>query len=709
MIRLIFVCSLALLSVLFVQQQSWSQVTPGRQLPSYKITTSQFGLDHSQGVHPFKVILDLVPAKPAGNDQEYLVKVNTLHQFGFSSITTGVIRINAGNTSGSVELMLPASGFIENSMIEVRESGAAGNLNGRLLFRQSIPIEGNDKQFAKLTQKKLLVGNTNTPEFGNNVSMDNRQIWLIKGLSNTKQLSLKQPMVVDVGPAISLRKYRRNFNNQIATVKSFNLPENWLGLSGFDQIFLSSGELKTLVETSETQRGNLEKWVAAGGALVIYSAGADYRDTDKVLGWLLGKFRASKLLAGGMRWSEPVGVSTQADVNCAVRAAGSGLSGKNVLHFDTSLSLKQLDNPRALDPDLFGFLPYLNGCIISVDDDMSTWNRGDWRRLENSIVLNGSSLPARIGSGSGIFPVLAIPGVGEPPELLFKILLSLFLITAGPVALIAFSKLGKPHLLLVVIPLLSMMVSLALFSFVLIGDGLIKTGSVQSVTTLDQRTNLAVISCRASYFSNFTSKPYEFSSDTLVGLTSGNGEVRNFEQRDDQMRVYGKALMARTLHELSTLQVRPASQKLVLNFGETAGSGLPNARNDLGAKVVFAIFRNDNDEYFLLEDLDSGLSKRVEKIQLKSKVKLSDYAGGLIRKDKKEIYSNNLNRRFYFPISESEISYGDTEAVLYSAKVSSLLSRPNSYVAFLEDLPLVTDDLESVHYKKQNHVVLGRW
>ena len=83
MIRLIFVCSLALLSVLFVQQQSWSQVAPGRPLPSYKITTSQFGLDHSQGVHPVKVILDLVPAKPAGNDQEYLVKVNTLHQFLF--------------------------------------------------------------------------------------------------------------------------------------------------------------------------------------------------------------------------------------------------------------------------------------------------------------------------------------------------------------------------------------------------------------------------------------------------------------------------------------------------------------------------------------------------------------------------------------------------------------------------------------------------
>jgi hypothetical protein len=30
-------------------------------------------------------------------------------------------------------------------------------------------------------------------------------------------------------------------------------------------------------------------------------------------------------------------------------------------------------------------------------------------------------------------------------------------------------------------------------------------------------------------------------------------------------------------------------------------------------------------------------------------------------------------------------------------------------VAFLEELPFVTDELDTVNYKSQNHVVLGRW
>ncbi|MDB4368598.1 hypothetical protein N9Z58_00560, partial [bacterium] len=407
---------------------------------------------------------------------------------------------------------------------------------------------------------------------------------------------------------------------------------------------------------------------------------------------------ASKLASGEFRWGVPLNVPTKTKVHCAVRSGVLNVSGEKVLPFNTSLAVKQVDNPSLIDSGEFGFLPYLNGCIISVDDDMTNWTSVDWRRLENSIVLNGSSLAARIGVGTGIFPVLTIPGVGEPPKMLFKILLSMFLLIAGPVALTVFSKIGKPQLLLIVIPLLSVGVSLSLIAFVLLSDGFSKTASVRSVTTLDQRTDLAVIDSKVAYFSNFTSQGYSFSPDTLIGLTCRQrGLVRNIDQTEGQSRIYGKALLARTLHELSTFQARSVSEGLVFKLERADDSSLPTARNDLGAKVVFAIFRDKHDDYYLLENLESGLTKKLEKIELGVGDRLLNYAGELIIKDNGKEFSQNA------------VGFGDNEAVFETAKLSGMLSRPNSYVAFLEELPFVTDELDTVNYKSQNHVVLGRW
>ena len=64
--------------------------------------------------------------------------------------------------------------------------------------------------------------------------------------------------------------------------------------------------------------------------------------------------------------------------------------------------------------------------------------------------------------------------------------------------------------------------------------------------------------------------------------------------------VSGTALMARTLHELSTFKVRSISKNLMFKEGEAANSALPTAQNNLGAKVVFAIFRDANDNFYFV-------------------------------------------------------------------------------------------------------------
>ena len=684
--------------------------TVGGGKPKYRVTTSQFGVVHSQGIHPLRVTVDLMPAKPAVENQKFVANVHTQSQFGTSFKTNGFIEIPSGKSSGSVDLMLPAAGHIQWLNLEVQKFSNPGGGNKSPILYQSLKIDPVDFTQGGQSQTKLLIGKFNTPVFGNSEVIDNRQEFLSNGKNSMGERPLPQPKATNIGLAVSLRKHLGR-SDKFASMDVSNLPETWIGLSGFEQILISMGDFESLVTDNEIQRDNFEKWVAACGALVIYSCGADYRETDRILGLFLGKRRAAQITDGELAWSVPANVPTKTDILCAERSFGHAGTERLVRPFKTSLPSRTVENAGFIDSNKFGFLPYLNGCIISVDDDMSRWTREDFRRLDNSVVLNGSSLAARIGNGTGILPVIAIPGVGEPPEMLFKILLTIFLIIAGPVALITFSKIGKPYLLLVLIPLLSIFVSFSLIAFVLISDGFYKTASVHSVTTLDQRTDLAVVNCRAAYFSNFTSTPYSISPDTLFGLTGGWGsrQERIVEQRDGQTLVSGTALMARTLHELSTFKVRSISKNLMFKEGEAANSALPTAQNNLGAKVVFAIFRDANDNFYFVEDLEDGLSKSLVEIQLNGSERVADFARELIDsgRRKKDFSANRYN--LYYPVQESELGFGDVEVVLQSAKLSTLLSRPNSYVAFLEDLPLVTDELERVNYKKQNHVILGRW
>ena len=65
--------------------------TVGGGKPKYRVTTSQFGVVHSQGIHPLRVTVDLMPAKPAVENQKFVANVHTQSQFGTSFKTNGFI------------------------------------------------------------------------------------------------------------------------------------------------------------------------------------------------------------------------------------------------------------------------------------------------------------------------------------------------------------------------------------------------------------------------------------------------------------------------------------------------------------------------------------------------------------------------------------------------------------------------------------------
>ena len=119
------VCSLVGLA----EVRSQNIGTGGGGKAKYRVTTSQFGVVHSQGIHPLRVTVDLMPAKPALENQIFIAKVHTQSQFGTSFKTNGFIEIPSGKTSGSVDLMLPAAGHLQWANLEVQKFSNPGGGN----------------------------------------------------------------------------------------------------------------------------------------------------------------------------------------------------------------------------------------------------------------------------------------------------------------------------------------------------------------------------------------------------------------------------------------------------------------------------------------------------------------------------------------------------------------------------------------------------
>lgn len=87
---------------------------------------------------------------------------------------------------------------------------------------------------------------------------------------------------------------------------------------------------------------------------------------------------------------------------------------------------------------------------------------------------------------------LSIPGVEALPLAIFVVLLLVFAAVIGPVNFIVLKRIGRPGLLLLTIPLISLVTSLGILSIGIFHQGLDVKGAVESLTLLDQREGRAV-------------------------------------------------------------------------------------------------------------------------------------------------------------------------------------------------------------------------
>jgi len=119
----------------------------------------------------------------------------------------------------------------------------------------------------------------------------------------------------------------------------------------------------------------------------------------------------------------------------------------------------------------------------------SSFPGAEWKSATRYLLEERrSAVPHSARQRAGGVPI-RIPGLGDVPFRVFTFLLVCFAIVIGPVNFIAVKRSGRPVLLLLSIPAIALISSIAFLSYGLLHEGIDVKAASKSVTVLDQRAH----------------------------------------------------------------------------------------------------------------------------------------------------------------------------------------------------------------------------
>lgn len=741
---------------------AWGQPQVPKGVAGYTVTIQDEWVKGQQGFAPIRVTVKTNPVRNVVNDLRFTVSVNKrVYQYSPSVVMAPLV-IPAGRNSAAVELYvdLADSGNVYGLKVLVEQGEYDGRLDrGDLLMTETSPksyygqvpgllyvssaFTNAERSFVCYQGKMQESGGTK------NSFVSNDPVPRIDELSN---LYLGPEVISANGgnptasPSSSPALVVAN-SERIHGIHPSGLPQNWIGYSSVDQILISMSDFKSICLNQGADRSRIEQWVTAGGCLIVFDTGPAFQEADKIWPFLLGPDRAPIVDRELSQWTVPDAKTKRlSQILPRPHARGQGYyydqdqtawfdpdgrevveSANNVQRWQTFAKpslIPALDppsqnnaKPNSDSGNRFAISRYMNGIIVAVNDDLSTWTKSDWRGLQNSIVSMGDDMGLKIGYSTGMveMPGFAIPGVGEPPIKMFQILIGLFLLLAGPIMLLVLKRTGQMQYLFVAVPVLSLSVCVSLFLYAVIADGSNRWGRTQTVTSLDHRTNMAVTHSRTNYYSGANPGRYGFPAQTMsmVALEGvGNPLYSRFES--DQQKVWGGNLRPRMPHEVVSIRSHSTRQRLILIPPTSDAEGnLPAIKNQLGADVELVLFRTDKG-LFMVENIASEQTQVATKVseslaKAKCRAKIQDLSPDVDRG-----FSRQRNRRVYYgpgPSSERNRFGEDARVVemLRNNRGEDLIRRPMSYLAILKQFPLAEEQIEPVEYKLEVHVVRGQW
>ena len=748
-------------AVLFAQKP----VVP-KGVNGYTVTIDQDWSESTGGFRPVRVTIETNPVKAVVDDERFTIRATGRQYRVAERVTSTELIIPAGQKSGTAEFYLEEATLPNaNSEIlittdrkrlllreQISRQGWLGHPDvlmisdefSEQMTSQYVCCKGKFKTWNKMAAVSLNNTKSTLPSFGYlgaiyNINAGGFYGTVNQPVNQAGNVSANTILPDDKLPVATRVESLQMLAGRVGFhyARPVDLPNSWIGLQGVDIIVISLDQFKSLAQKNELQRSNLEKWVTAGGALVVFDAGPKFKNADQIWPLLLGTEREFVAESKNSMWRVPnsklAKLTGPISPNPAHSSNGYWIHPSSYNASDVSVSKwKQYSSPGDFPKSTpFGICGYLDGSIVAVDSDMSKWKPGDWQFLHNSIVTQGLLLNERvsfseIGAQSGGIN-FRVPGVGEPPVKTFQVLIGLFLLFAGPVMVIILKRTRQMQYLFVAVPLLSAAVCSSLFLYAVVVDGSNRWGRCNSVTHIDHKTSMAVTHTRASYYCGRHPGTYELPADCLGIAYSDPSSPSLVEYEKGLMKLSSGKISARVPHEVTSARPYQTAERLLVLPGKTSAQAdspdaqitdpasdvAPRVQNRFGAEVKWALIRTE-DGYFVVNDLPVGQTVDASVSKLSSGAATARSLANQLSPKFVGFRSRNRNRRY----SSRNFGHGYEDAwgedyrvvnLLKSGKLKELLSQPNSYVAIMEEFPLVAEQIEPVQYKMQLHVVRGQW
>jgi hypothetical protein len=330
-----------------------------------------------------------------------------------------------------------------------------------------------------------------------------------------------------------------------------------------------------------------------------------------------------------------------------------------------------------------------------------------------------------------------IPGVGLPPLTAFRLLITLFVVVIGPVNYYLLRRWGRLHLLLVIVPASAALITLALFGYAVIADGLGTRVRVRSFTQLDQRRGEAVCWSRLSYYAGLAPRGgLTFSGDVAAipleyAPPDPGSRNRDIFWLTEKGRVATQHLArgwlrARTPAQFVTLRARPVDYGLSIEPAADDSDSLM-VENRLGTRIRELVVRGNDGRYFAAEVIPAGKTAALAEVApAKSASRIRTIAGqhapqfppGTDRQSLAAAAASRNYRRFVYraggyedvePNQESGRLEKSLAAAIRSIQIGRPPLAPGSYFAIVDRSPEVELGTPSAREEASFHAILGQW
>ena len=506
------------------------------------------------------------------------------------------------------------------------------------------------------------------------------------------------------------------------------LPRRWIELSSIDIVCISLGDLQQLAVAEPERCQALRQWLISGGNVIVFDVGAEQKQADEAARLLA----PNSSLAGGLvadGWTKP----NVFDFKDRLKAYGGTQT--------PSISDAPNQNPQS---PVFSLRRFGDGMLLAADtDDLFAQPAQHWIWMLNSLGPDRWLWYRRHGVSydrkNGDFWSWLVRGVGLAPVTEFRVLITAFVLAIGPLNYFWLRRRGRLHLLVVVVPVAAGAVTLGLFGYAIIADGLDVRVRARTFTQLDQRTGQAVCWSRLSYYAGLApSGGLVFPDDVVVlPLTANDDDASDMPRRQNliwsthRQDLVSGWVASRTPTQFIT--VRSRTSQAALRYSPPRGGSGPQIENQLGTRIIRLLLTDEAGKHYRAADIEAGGRAALAPLDdpAEEEAGIYDFVAnhqpgvpegfvppssyGYSGRPRRAYYYTAANNSLPAPsLATSRLEVDLREAVMGPGKVSwskpagfSLAKR--SYLALVERSPEAVFGVDDPREEDSLHVVVGSW